>query len=91
MSNLSRETIKKAIDQYLFDAELQETYNRLNQALDYAVEARFDENSNFTLEDVENYIFSENDALDTGEVSEDTELWNDIREIQHSIVDYFSA
>ncbi|EKO3565640.1 hypothetical protein P0E95_001984 [Vibrio metschnikovii] len=91
MSNLSRETIKKAIDQYLFDAELQETYNRLNQALDYAVEARFDENSNFTQEDVETYIFSENDALDSGEVAEDTELWNDIRDIQHSIVAYFAS
>ncbi|EJX7571958.1 hypothetical protein OEK23_003059 [Vibrio cholerae] len=91
MNNLSRETIKTAIDQYLFDGDLQETYNRLNNALDYAVEARFDESGNFTQQDVETYIFSENDALDSGEVSEDTELWKDIRDIQHSIVNYFAS
>lgn len=91
MNKLSHEIIKTAIDQYLFDAELQETYYRLNLALDYAVEARSNENGNFTQQDVETYVFSENDALDSGEVSEDTQLWNDIRDIQHSIVAYFAS
>jgi hypothetical protein len=89
MNTLTRETIKAQIDAYQFDANMQNTYYKLNQALDFAVDALFDDNENFTKQDVENYIFSDNDALDSGEVSEGTEAWEDIREIQHQIVNIF--
>ena len=32
------------------------------------------------------YVFVENDVLDEVTVEEDSELWTDIRDIQHSIV-----
>jgi hypothetical protein len=89
MNTLTRETIKAQIDAYQFDANMQNTYYKLNQALDFAVDALFDDNENFTKQDVENYIFSDNDALDSGEASEGTEAWEDIREIQHQIVNIF--
>lgn len=91
MNTLTRESLKVKIDKFLLDPDLQSTYYRLNLALDYAVEARNDENKNFTKQDVENYIFSDLDALDCGEVAEGTQLWDEIRDIQCDIVSYFES
>ena len=84
----SYEDIKNVIDlRFLFDQDLQETYNRLNQCLETAREYKgIWENS-----DIEDYVFSEMDATESCELEEGCLMWDDIRDIQHDIVDYFKS
>ena len=80
------ESIKKVIDsRFLFDPELQETYNCLNQCLDAARENE----GAWEQSDLHNLVFSEMDALESGEVSEDCDMWEEIRDIQQDIVSLY--
>lgn len=89
MTDIIYNSIKANIDKFLLDPDLQETYFLLNKCLDFVRESKFDDFNNFIKSDIESYVFSEFDALDSGEVKQDTVLWNDIRYIQHDILNYF--
>ncbi len=68
-----------------YGEELFPIQNKLGDLLERASNARY------TREELENIIFSDNDVLDNQEIiSQDSDLWEAVRDIQHDIVDTFS-
>ena len=77
-------TIKESILK-LEDLEIQETFNTLMDQLN-----SFIASANYSYDDAKEIVFEDADALDLGEVEEETELWEEIRGIQHSMVNMFT-
>lgn len=80
------QTIKNQIVKTL-EIEAPETMVKLLNVLDYVVSGE-DYNSTELNNDI---VFSDRDVLDSqDEIQEDTALWEEVREIQHSIVEMLS-
>lgn len=48
------------------------------------------QNAEYTNDEIKELIFSEDDALDSGEIEEDSLMWQEVRDLQHDIVSMFS-
>lgn len=74
--------IKKLADYNLFDLQ-----SRLHSCLSRAA------NSSWSRKDLEQYIFGDEDPLDDEDIEniieKDGEIWQEVRDIQHEIIDEF--
>lgn len=73
-------SIQNKINELLLDGELQETHNVLMGNYNDLLSASYSE------DEAKELVLSENDALDSGEVEQDTQLWLDVRDIQNEMI-----
>ncbi len=77
---MSFETIKNSINELSSDSDLQETHNILMSNYNDLLSAHY------SYDEAKELVLSENDALDSGEVEEETQLWLDVRDIQNEMI-----
>ena len=77
---MSYKTIQNQIKEISLDSDLQETHNVLMDNYNSLLSA------SYSVEEARDLVLGENDALDSGEVEEETQLWLDIRDIQNQMV-----
>lgn len=84
-TDMSYQDIKKSINDLKIDAdvELMDLLNELHNQLEVAGNAEWDR------DELSDFIKSDNDVLDSGVISEDSALWEEIRNIQDSIIAFF--
>lgn len=79
------EQLQKEINDLKIDAneELLEVLVKLHEQLSHASSAKWSKG------DLADLLMSEDDVLDMGVVDGETGLWEDIRDIQHGIINFF--
>lgn len=82
---MSFEKIKSDINNFLSDGDLQETHTVLMGNYNDLLSA------SYSIDEAKELVLSENDALDSGEVEKDSQLWLDVRDIQNEMIRELSS